>query len=864
MNKLLWRQIRRHFGSVEQIPEEFKGILDDINNTYENFEDDFYLLQNSIEISSQELREAFEKHKKDAERQRQTILKIKDLITAFAPDSISTIEADEELESNRLLDALLQLVEEQKRKDKEIRILSWAVEQNPASVVITDLDGVIEYVNPKFCKLTGYKKEEVIGSKPNILKTDSYPEGYHQNVWTTILAGDEWQGEFLNKKKNGDLYWETASISAVKNGDGEIINFLAIKEDITERKKSQETIENQRTLFRTIIDLIPDAIYVKDRDGKKILANPVDVFFAGKNKEEEVVGKTDKDLYPTQAATKSFEEDLNVLNTGESLLNIEGTLIDRNGKYHSLLVSKVPLYDTNNQISGIVGITYDVTKQKDYEQSLLEARRDAELANNTKSEFLANVSHEIRTPMNAIIGFSEILLDNINNSKHISHLQSILSSGRTLLALINDILDLSKIESGRMEMELEPMSLTTVVKEIEQVFEIRAKQKQISLEFDVANSVIPYIFMDEVRFHQILFNIIGNAVKFTEKGFVRLRIEMEKTSDAGLVNLVVHVEDSGIGIPKDQQEKIFDAFTQQSGQSNRKFGGTGLGLAISKKLAEKLNGRIELKSEAGKGTTFSIYFNDVQLAESFNDSEADETLSNSTLKFKKSKILVVDDIDFNIQVVQNLIDFEGITFIDANSGEAALELLELEMPDLIFMDIRMQGMSGISATKIIKNTPKYMHIPVVAFTASAMADQEEEIKKGFDGLLRKPASKKQILDVIKKFLPHYYVEEEGVDHDLNEGVVINEDCIAILPELIVELESRLMERWNEIKGSLVIYEIEEFCDELDLINKDFHCNVVEAYATELRKAIDAFDIENIELQVNEFNTLFKQLKTYLN
>lgn len=861
MNKLLSRQLRRHFGSENSVPEEFRGFLEVINSTYENFDDDSYLLQNSIEISSQELREAYNKHKEDAASQRNTILKIKDVIAAFAPDYDADVADGQNTESDLLLDALIRLIEQQKAQEQELLKMSWAVEQNPASVVITDLQGNIEYVNRKFCELTGYSREEVIGQNPRILKTNNYPEGYHKEVWDTILKGQGWQGEFQNKKKNGELYWELASITAVKNSSGEVINFLAIKEDITDAKKNQEIIENQRTLFRTIIDLIPDAVYVKDRVGKKVLANPTDVLFAGKELEAEVIGKTDQELYPNELAKKSYLEDMSVINSGASIINEEGSLVDKNGKYHSLLISKVPLFDVNGKITGLVGVTYDVSEQKEYEKVLLEARTEAELANKAKSEFLANVSHEIRTPMNAIIGFSEILLGNINSAKQRNHIKSILSSGRTLMALINDILDLSKIESGRMEMELDPMNINVVFKEIEQVFTIKANKKQISLELEICDSVKPHIFMDEVRFHQILFNIVGNAIKFTENGFVKLRIEMAETKDLGLVDLVVHIEDSGIGIPENQQEKIFNSFTQQSGQSNRKYGGTGLGLAISKRLAEKLNGKIELQSVVGKGTTFSVHFFNVKLADAFPDTDILEP-DYTHLKFEESKVLLVDDIDFNIQVVQNLIDHEGITFIEANSGEAALELLEFEMPDLIFMDIRMHGMSGVSATRIIKSTPKLKHIPVVAFTASAMAEQEQEIKEGFDGLLRKPASKQQIVEMLKKFIKHSFDEDKNSDNSELRKELINEGCLATLPELLVEIDNRLLERWKEISGTLVISKIEEFCTEIENVNTEFQCNLVGHYAKQLREAIEAFDIESIEEQINSFDNLFETLKTY--
>jgi PAS domain S-box-containing protein len=503
MNKLLTRQIKRHFGSLDNLPDDLKGFIGDIDNTYESFEADDKLLQNSIEISSQELRNAYQKHKEDALAQKETINKIKEAIYAIAPLSPSGIaESDPSTsESSYMFDSLIKLIVERKQAEEEILRLSMAVEQNPASIVITDVKGDIEYVNKKFCDLTGYTKEESIGQNPRILRSETSGVSAKE-LWETILAGKEWRGEFHNKKKNGELYWELASISAIKNSNGEILHFLAIKEDITEkkrvelalsvsekkyrdvvqnltevvfrtdtdgtwlflnnaweeitgfsveeslgqsfvnyvhpddrqrnkelfeplilrekeycrheiryitknggfrwievfarlglnekneitgtygtlsditeRKRAEETLQNERALFRTIIDLIPHSIYVKDIDGRKFIANPKEVQLAGKDSEDELIGKSDFDLYPIDVARRSYDEELVVLHSGQQVLDIEGALTDKEGNLHSLLVSKVPLYDVKGNITGLVGVTLDITKQKEAEEALLQSSK---------------------------------------------------------------------------------------------------------------------------------------------------------------------------------------------------------------------------------------------------------------------------------------------------------------------------------------------------------------------------------------------------------------------------------------------------------------------------------------------------------
>lgn len=1133
MNKILQRQIKRHFGSLDNVPKQLNAFLEDILNTYNGFNDDITLLQNSIEVNSQELRFAYEKHKEDALYHKNILNKVEELIYAIKPVNISEVlpNSDDPADGTRLFDTLIELLEERKQTEKEIRLLTQAVEQNPASIVVTDLNGNIEYVNPKFCSLTGYTKEEVLGQNPRVLKSDVSDGNTYKQLWSTITKGEQWKGEFLNKKKNGELFYELASISAVKNSNGEIVNFIAIKEDITESKKTKDTLENERSLFRTIIDLIPDAIYVKDLNGRKILANPKDVEFAGKQNEAEIIGKTDAEIYPSEQATKSYNEDYFVIKTGNAILNNEGLLIDKKGHRHFLTISKVPIYDVNGKITGLVGVTHDITERKEaadalsaahkslsdilnaaiytsiiasdtngiitvfskgsenllgysaqevigkktpaifhlkeemqergaelslemgreisgfeifvvkaknqeYEERtwtyvckngsqiyvnlivtairnqndeitgflgiasditeqklaleqvkrvstrlalatqaggigvweldiknnipvwdkqvfelygftksddlqesqiwkksvlpedqirieqeiqmairgeknfdtefritwpngsihsirtlatvqynkfneavsmigtnwditeqkqteaiLLTARNEAEMANNAKSEFLANVSHEIRTPMNAIIGFAEILKDKITDTKQKEHVKTILSSGRTLLSLINDILDLSKIEAGKLEVEYEAMNFQSIINDIEQLFTPKIQSKGLSLEIIKHPNLPDFIYIDEMRFHQILFNIVGNAIKFTKKGFIRVETKALPSNKYDHIKLVIEIEDTGIGIPQNQQSAIFEAFTQQSGQSNRQFEGTGLGLAITKRLVEKMDGNISVESSVGKGSTFTLTFNAIQIAHIKTDATNKANEAEREIHFLPATIMVVDDIDFNIKVVENMIDFPGFTFISANSGEKAIEMLQFETPDIIFMDIRMHGMSGISATEIIKRTDGIKHIPVIAFTASALQNQMDLIHQLFDGYIHKPISKKVMIQTLKMHLKYEYGELKIVDKPV--GVLDfkpDSHCAEIAKDVMDDLQYEIYDQWKEISDSLIIFEIEEFCDKLDLISQKHNCTVLNAYSTQLRESIQSFDVERIEKSVNEFGDLMQLMK----
>jgi len=390
-----------------------------------------------------------------------------------------------------------------------------------------------------------------------------------------------------------------------------------------------------------------------------------------------------------------------------------------------------------------------------------ELAKKAESANKAKSEFLANMSHEIRTPMNSILGFSEILLNSVTDKLHKNYLETILSSGRTLLSLINDILDISKIEAGKVELSPEPVYIRNLLLEMEQVFKPRIEEKKLQYKTEIADNIPSAIIIDELRLRQILFNLIGNAIKFTNEGTVQVGIEVlyKKTNDCTL-DFRINISDTGIGIPLNQQKRIFEAFVQQSGQDNRMYGGTGLGLAISKRLIELMQGEIRLKSEVDKGSVFSIIFRDVKYTSQTEEIAGEKEFQTENIRFGDSTILVVDDIKNNRDVVVSILKEYKLKLIQAESALYALEILKEQQIDLILMDLRMPGMDGREAAEIIRNNPLTSGIPIVAFTAYALKSDEDSAKKHFDGYLRKPVRKHEIVNELIKHLPYEIAEQE--------------------------------------------------------------------------------------------------------
>lgn len=510
----------------------------------------------------------------------------------------------------------------------------------------------------------------------------------------------------------------------------------------------------------------------------------------------------------------------------------------------------------------VLMIIRDVSISKQNEKNLEEAKNQAIEASNLKSEFLANVSHEIRTPLNAILGFSQWLFENTNTELHKGYLSSIISSGRSLLNVINDILDLSKIESGKIDVEYSPMKYTEIVSDIKMAFEGEAAKKGLNFKVTTEDSVPGYLLMDELRLYQIIFNLVSNAVKFTDKGYIHVYTIASETEKDDEVDLMITIEDTGIGIKEDKQEIIFKSFAQQDGRNNRRYEGTGLGLAIVDGLVKRLGGSISLKSQPGKGTTITVILNGVKVDQtSYIEKQVQRDADEMNAKIGPCTIMIVDDIGYNIEVLKALINSKHVQYIEAYDGSEALAKLNTTTPDLIFMDIRMPGIDGFEVTRIIKNDANLKKIPVIAFSASTLKSRKDLIELLFDDFLQKPVFKNNLEELLLKFLPDKfeYVTAEKKESDL-EKEVFSEECLKKLPQTIDTLEKDFLPIWNNIKGSLVIYEIEDFKIKLKELAQLKLCAPLSRYCTELDVGLQSFDIELIDKKLAEFPNLIDYLK----
>jgi signal transduction histidine kinase/CheY-like chemotaxis protein len=519
----------------------------------------------------------------------------------------------------------------------------------------------------------------------------------------------------------------------------------------------------------------------------------------------------------------------------------------------------------------LIGITNFLIIQK-INKDLIKAKIEADesakrasMADKTKSDFLANMSHEIRTPMNAIMGFSEILRDELENTKHVNYIDTIITSSKTLLSLINDILDLSKIEAGKMEFQYRPTDPHALFSDIAKIFSIKLKEKGLKFITDIDENLPKAVLLDEVRMRQILFNLVGNAVKFTSEGYIELKVKGNYYSDRSRIDLVFSVKDTGVGISEEDKKIVFNAFQQSSGQSIKKYGGTGLGLAITKKLVELMNGEISVDSIVGKGSIFKVIIKEVSIA-SIDKSIEEKKAYIENIKFLNQKVLVVDDIESNRLLLQEILVIYGLRFFEATNGKEAINLASFEHPDIILMDLRMPVMDGYEAIKILKSDPDLKNIPVIILTASAMKFNEEEIKKlNCEGYIRKPISREELITEFKKYLKYSEEVETKVKDStksIKDASFKNIDIEKLkekFPEILIKLQGEILSKLSNLKRELILNDIEDFAKEIIIMGEYCELPMLVSWGKKISTHTSNFDLDNLSKALDSFEDKLNEL-----
>ncbi|EFH2517643.1 TPA: aerobic respiration two-component sensor histidine kinase ArcB [Escherichia coli] len=526
--------------------------------------------------------------------------------------------------------------------------------------------------------------------------------------------------------------------------------FGQLKIEIKEREETQIQLEQQSSFLRSFLDASPDLVFYRNEDKEFSGCNRAMELLTGKS-EKQLVHLKPADVYSPEAAAKVIETDEKVFRHNVSL-TYEQWLDYPDGRKACFEIRKVPYYDRVGKRHGLMGFGRDITERKRYQDALERASRD-------KTTFISTISHELRTPLNGIVGLSRILLDTELTAEQEKYLKTIHVSAVTLGNIFNDIIDMDKMERRKVQLDNQPVDFTSFLADLENLSALQAQQKGLRFNLEPTLPLPHQVITDGTRLRQILWNLISNAVKFTQQGQVTVRVRYDEGD-----MLHFEVEDSGIGIPQDELDKIFAMYYQvKDSHGGKPATGTGIGLAVSRRLAKNMGGDITVTSEQGKGSTFTLTIHAPSVAE-----EVDDAFDEDDMPLPALNVLLVEDIELNVIVARSVLEKLGNSVDVAMTGKAALEMFKPGEYDLVLLDIQLPDMTGLDISReLTKRYPREDLSPLVALTANVLKDKQEYLNAGMDDVLSKPLSVPALTAMIKKFWDTQDDEESTVTTEEN-------------------------------------------------------------------------------------------------
>ena len=917
------------------------AFLQRVDEAYQQSDRDLDLKTRSLELSSLELSASNARLREDLSSRTRAI----ESLRASASDLMASIDTEQTLTDDENLESLSSLMRdlvhqhEESQRDlnaalTDLAYQKFALDQH-AIVSTTNLAGDIIYANDKFCEISGYSRAELLNKNHRIINSGVQGPEFFANMWAQISAGKVWHGEICNRNKSGESYWVNSTVVPLADDTGKPTMFIAIRTDITQRKRMEGSVKAAEARLRHITNTVPGAVFqwrvapdqyhftfvservrevlgftpeelkqdaslstnqIFEEDRTRVVTGVLDaaqrrVIWRGEYRIR-VPGESlrwiraeidpEADLAPDGATVfTGIWQDVTALKEADARLrevteNIPVAVfqyyVDTDGRFKITFMSKSILAICGVQADAIIestglliervhpddrrlvaaglgaadaraqaqsvdfrmvhletgaiawvhgeahprqlshggwvwnGYFTDITAAKLAASELQKAKDSAEAASQAKSDFLANMSHEIRTPMNGVIGMTDLLLDTVLDAEQREYLGVVKSSADALLRVINDILDFSKIEAGKLLIESIPFNLAQSIAETMKSVALRASEKGLELVFEMAPEVPVHVLGDPGRLRQVLVNIVGNAIKFTEKGEILVRVARSASvSDSEGATLHISVSDSGIGIPAAKLGSVFDAFSQEDSSITRKYGGTGLGLTICSRLVAAMGGKIWVESEVGKGSTFH-FTTRVEL------DRAASLSANPIVRFDGRRVLIVDDNAVNRLVLTRSLEAEGIITHAVASGDEALQWLaqgSSQMPacDIVLLDAQMPDMDGFTVARHILKLPRCASLPMVMLSSAGMkGDAQRASEVGIGGYLTKPIARDELLQVLARILNVDSTEPQALvtSHSIREEQVLM-NVLLVEDHLINQkLAITLLERWGhhvEVAGN---------------------------------------------------------------